>query len=113
MGVRGGLGETPGALRETILDEKVVWGNVMFYSGFAYLAGSSGRPKIAPCSSGAVRDVPRRLRNVLRGKGEVEKIQKFTKMHQAFEFCGEEYKFSCKILLFGAATSPEFIVFLR
>ena len=84
MGVRGGLGEAPGALREAILGEKVVFGNVVFYLGFAYCPRTQGRPKTAPCSSGAVRDVPRRLRNVLRGKGAVQKIQKFPKMRQIF-----------------------------
>ena len=74
VGVRGGLGEAPGALREAILSEKVVFGNLCFIGSFAYCPVTLGRPKIAPCSSGAVRDVPRRLRNVLRGKGQVQKI---------------------------------------
>ena len=29
MGVRGGLGEAPGALREAILGEKVIFGNLL------------------------------------------------------------------------------------
>ena len=53
-----------------------------------------GRPKIAPCSSAAVRDVPRRLRNVLRGKGAVQKSQRFPKMHHIFEFSSEKCRFS-------------------
>ena len=86
MDVCGGLGEAPGALREAILGEKVIFGNIVFHLGFAYPAGTSGRPGTAPCSSGAVRDVPRRLRNVLRGKGAVQKSKKFRTMQQIFEF---------------------------
>ena len=94
MGVRGGLGEAPGALREAILGEKVVLGNVVFYLGFAYCPATFRRPVAAPCSSGAVRDVPRRLRNVLRGKGAVQKSQKFPKMHHIFAFSCEKCRFS-------------------
>ena len=86
VGVRGGLGEAPGALREAILCEKVVFGNVVFFLGFAWGVRGLGRPVAAPCSSGAVRDVPRRLRNLLRGKADVRKNQEFRKMQQIFEF---------------------------
>ena len=84
MGVRGGLGEAPGALREAILGEKVVFGKCARRRGAEGSGEGLGRPVAAPCSSGAVRDVPRRLRNVLRGKGAVQKIQEFRKMLQIF-----------------------------
>ena len=74
MGVRGGLGEAPGALWEAILGEKVVFGKCARRRGARCLIWNMGRPVAAPRSFGAVRDVPRRLRNVLRGKGEVQTI---------------------------------------
>ena len=94
MGVRGRLGEAPGALREAILGEKVVFGNVVFHLGFAWVPRGLGCLVAAPCSSGAVRDVPRRLRNVLRGKGEVQKVKKFRTTRQIFEFSCEKCRFS-------------------
>ena len=66
--------------------EKVVFGKCARRRGAEGSSEGLGRPVAAPCSSGAVRDVPRRLRNVLRGKGEVQKIKKLRKMRHIFEF---------------------------
>ena len=84
VGVCGGLGEAPEALRDAILGEKVVFGKCARRRGARGPARGPGRPVAAPCYSGAVRDVARRLRNVLRGKGAVQKIQKFRRMRQFF-----------------------------
>ena len=42
MGVRGGLGEAPGALREAILGEKVVFGNLHAVEAPTVLFGVRG-----------------------------------------------------------------------
>ncbi len=94
MGVRGSLGEALGALRESILSEKVVFGKCARRRGAEVDIGYMGRPVAAPCASGAVRDVPRRLRNVLRGKEQVQKSQQFHKMCRIFEFPSEKCRFS-------------------
>ena len=47
MGVRGGLGEAPGALREVILGEKVVFGNLHAVEAPTVLFGTLGKGKVA------------------------------------------------------------------
>ena len=82
----GALGRLPGRSGRPFWVKKWFLENVHAVEAPGVFPRGSGRPVAAPCSSSVVRDVPRRLRNVLRGKGEVQKIKKFRKMHQILEF---------------------------